>query len=173
MGSLFLFFCICSFHSISQAEIYKWVDERGVIHFSDTPPNDKKVEILPEAPVNKIGGTEPTVHTGPSLSSSESMKEEEKSRIRRSIKYYQTKMDVSLENIKKYKSKISEWEDRKSMFLGYYKSFGKRSYYVIEDYDGKIRYYEEKIEDEQRNIIEYEHQIVELRNALEKLILGD
>jgi hypothetical protein len=27
-----------AFSSLAWAEIYRWVDERGVVHFSDTPP---------------------------------------------------------------------------------------------------------------------------------------
>lgn len=32
------------FGGAANAEIYKWVDERGNAHFTDTPPKDKKVE---------------------------------------------------------------------------------------------------------------------------------
>lgn len=32
------FFCLLCFACTSQAEIYKWRDERGVMHYADTPP---------------------------------------------------------------------------------------------------------------------------------------
>ena len=43
--SLFILFYIF-FHSFAVAEIYKWTDEKGKVHFSDSPPNKEKVEKL-------------------------------------------------------------------------------------------------------------------------------
>jgi len=40
--------CFIFFSQFAIAEIYKWVDEEGAIHFTDTPPKDaktKKVKI--------------------------------------------------------------------------------------------------------------------------------
>lgn len=50
-GALLLILIFCTF---SGADIYKWVDDKGVVHFSDRPPaqRDEKleVEISPSAP---------------------------------------------------------------------------------------------------------------------------
>jgi len=46
-ASLLGLFCLF-FHAIAIAEIYKWTDENGKIHFSDAPPNKDKVEKLDE-----------------------------------------------------------------------------------------------------------------------------
>lgn len=38
------------------AELYKWVDEKGVTHYSETPPPDanaKRIELPPAAPATK------------------------------------------------------------------------------------------------------------------------
>lgn len=45
--SVFVFFAFQFLISPAVAEMYKWVDQNGVVHYSDTPPaGDKKVEIL-------------------------------------------------------------------------------------------------------------------------------
>jgi predicted RNase H-like nuclease (RuvC/YqgF family) len=44
--------------SSASAEIYKWVDNDGVVHFSDTPPATTEVETLPETPVQTVGATQ-------------------------------------------------------------------------------------------------------------------
>lgn len=53
--------------SASGQTVYRWEDERGVVHFSDSPPpNAKNVErrSMPRAPKPAIRGTEgPTVET--------------------------------------------------------------------------------------------------------------
>lgn len=40
--------------SSTQAEIYKWVDEAGRVHYSDVKPEEAKVEKLNIKPVNSI-----------------------------------------------------------------------------------------------------------------------
>jgi hypothetical protein len=68
-------FVVVSF--VWAAEIYKWVDEKGIVHYSDVPPPDKKaeeVEIVDEKTgVSTIGTptappakTQPTTTTKPS-----------------------------------------------------------------------------------------------------------
>lgn len=37
------------------AEMYKWVDQDGVTHFSDTPPPDQAVETMETAPPSDSG----------------------------------------------------------------------------------------------------------------------
>jgi glutaredoxin-like YruB-family protein len=40
--------------NLTWADIYKWVDDKGVVHFSDQPPNPKeergRIESMPSAP---------------------------------------------------------------------------------------------------------------------------
>lgn len=168
---LFIFFSF-SFECLVRAEIYKWVDEKGVMHFSDTPPRDREADILPESPANTIGGGEPTHHTRPSISGSEK-KEAEKNRLSRIMRSYRGKIDKLNQNIKQYRTRVADLKDRKRFMFGYYKTYGSRSYYVIEDYDGMIGEYEKKIEDAKRNIVHYQQKIFDIRNALDNLILSD
>ncbi|EGG98219.1 hypothetical protein imdm_341 [gamma proteobacterium IMCC2047] len=41
------------------AEIYKWVDDKGKVHFSDSPHEEAKVETLDIEPAVKIGTVKP------------------------------------------------------------------------------------------------------------------
>ena len=56
--SVLLFGVAFSVPHDAKAEMFKWVDKKGVIHFSDRPPAEKKADIPPEAPVDKTKGTE-------------------------------------------------------------------------------------------------------------------
>jgi len=47
------------FGSSAYAEIYRWVDENGKVHFSDTPHEEAKVEIVEIEPAVKIGTVKP------------------------------------------------------------------------------------------------------------------
>ena len=40
-----LLICICITTSVCYGEIYKWVDENGKVHFSQTPPNNEAEKI--------------------------------------------------------------------------------------------------------------------------------
>jgi glutaredoxin len=55
---LLLLFCLgsVSLPGNSDAELYKWVDEKGVLHFGDTPPANGKttVEALPTRPQDDV-----------------------------------------------------------------------------------------------------------------------
>jgi len=45
--------------SLAHAEIYKWVDENGKVHFSDTPHEEAEVETVEVEPAVKIGTVKP------------------------------------------------------------------------------------------------------------------
>ncbi|MFZ1985108.1 MAG: DUF4124 domain-containing protein, partial [Desulfatitalea sp.] len=49
-----LLFATTIWYNFLWADIYKWVDSKGVVHFSDQPPNPKQesgnVESMPSAP---------------------------------------------------------------------------------------------------------------------------
>lgn len=45
LNRLFVLCCLL-FACAAQAEIYKWVDDQGKVHFGDSPPADKKLEPL-------------------------------------------------------------------------------------------------------------------------------
>ncbi len=50
LGPLLMIFMVALFVDRSIADMYKWVDENGVAHFSDTPPDDtdnSDIETLP------------------------------------------------------------------------------------------------------------------------------
>jgi glutaredoxin len=45
------------FSAVSNAEFYKWTDDKGNVHFTDTPPKGKKVEEL-ELKINTYSAVE-------------------------------------------------------------------------------------------------------------------
>jgi len=50
LGPFLMIFMFALFVNLSMADMYKWVDENGVSHFSDTPPYDtdnSDIETLP------------------------------------------------------------------------------------------------------------------------------
>ena len=72
IACLSLIFClgICLAAAPAAADVYKWVDADGVVHFSDQPPEssgtDRPVEIQPDAPPSTYQPTsrpEPTSKT--------------------------------------------------------------------------------------------------------------
>ena len=56
---LFLFITSLLFSTASSAEFYKWTDDKGNVHFTDTPPKGKKVEQL-ELKINTYSAVEIT-----------------------------------------------------------------------------------------------------------------
>ena len=54
---LFLFMASLLFSAASSAEFYKWTDDKGNVHFTDTPPKGKKVEQL-ELKINTYSAVE-------------------------------------------------------------------------------------------------------------------
>lgn len=46
--------CLLLMATWCQAEIYKWVDDNGTTHFSDSKPESGRAETLDIAPVNSI-----------------------------------------------------------------------------------------------------------------------
>lgn len=58
-----VFLSVLRFSSATAAPVYKWVDERGTIHFTDAPPERSRrlsgVEVIPE------DAKVPVVHYGP------------------------------------------------------------------------------------------------------------
>ena len=50
LGPFLMTFMVALFVDLSIADMYNWVDENGVAHFSDTPPDDtdnSDIETLP------------------------------------------------------------------------------------------------------------------------------
>lgn len=58
-------FAVCTLSAVlavaapSGAQIYKWTDEKGTVHFSNDPPPQASVEVIPE------GERRPLVRNGP------------------------------------------------------------------------------------------------------------
>ena len=50
MKSTFLIICSLLFAAAAIGAVYKWVDDEGNVHYSDTPPNDDKKETIDIAP---------------------------------------------------------------------------------------------------------------------------
>lgn len=57
----FAFVAMTSLPALTQAEIYKWVDENGNVHFTDQPPIDKKTEQVTISKINTY--TSPRIST--------------------------------------------------------------------------------------------------------------
>lgn len=55
----YLTLLLITFCPPSYAEIYKWVDENGKVHFSDTPHEERAVEAVEIEPAVKIGTVKP------------------------------------------------------------------------------------------------------------------
>ena len=56
--ALLLFFTALSSANTS-AEIYKWVDENGKVHFGDAPPTSKKAQSVDLKPGNSFSNNQP------------------------------------------------------------------------------------------------------------------
>ena len=54
---LLLFIASLLFSAVAGAEFYKWTDDKGNVHFTDTPPKGKKVEQL-ELKINTYSAVE-------------------------------------------------------------------------------------------------------------------
>ncbi len=51
--SVFIIVSLCLLSGVTQAKIYKWVDDQGVVHFTQTPPvNQQKLGQLKELKMN-------------------------------------------------------------------------------------------------------------------------
>lgn len=59
IGTALLTLTLLTICSPGHAEIYKWVDENGNLHFSDEPHEEVKAEKIDVAPAVKIGTVKP------------------------------------------------------------------------------------------------------------------
>jgi hypothetical protein len=90
--SLLIILTAVFFAQISSAQVYKWVDEKGVVHFTDDMlqvpekyrPKTEKMEILGEKPEPKVQGDTP---------SSTKKEEPYKDRMGRGEEYWKEKME--------------------------------------------------------------------------------
>jgi hypothetical protein len=57
LRSVFMFFCLFAAASAAAQEAYRWVDEDGVVHYSDRPREGAEAIVLPEpnvAPTRRV-----------------------------------------------------------------------------------------------------------------------
>jgi hypothetical protein len=59
MGKFLLMMFLMLVSVAASAAIYKWVDEKGVTHYSETPPSKGKTQELELQPVPPSAGTQP------------------------------------------------------------------------------------------------------------------
>ena len=53
---------ILALNAQAQGGLYKWVDEKGAVHYSDTPPPGRRIEkakILPQPPLDGSASPQP------------------------------------------------------------------------------------------------------------------
>ncbi|MCW8385821.1 DUF4124 domain-containing protein [Fluoribacter dumoffii] len=77
--SLSLMMCIC----ISYAQIYKWTDSQGNVHFSDTPHEGAEIITIPEE----------QSYSSPNPSSTSTPKEEDEQPVK--LKHTYTKIEIA------------------------------------------------------------------------------
>lgn len=96
---ILLSLCILLFTGLCNAEIYKWVDENGRIHFTDEPPEDQKTEQI-KVNTEKIGAK---------LSSDEEIKQWNKEPKDEKQQILPPQTSKSLQNNRKERHCKNEW----------------------------------------------------------------
>lgn len=144
------------------AEIYKWVDENGVVHFSDTPPPGKEAEKLQGRPIDKIGVTEPVSTPGSNKVPSTSQDLEDR------IQYYEEEISRNEKEIKDYEKKIEELENSKRNFPTHRMGPSQKKYYTDlgKQFDSDIERYRGLIDNTKKKIVEYRSKITILQGEL-------
>lgn len=163
---------ICSilvFSSGGHSETYKWVDENGVIHFSDTPPPDKKVETLEDLPANKMGEPIPIPQSDEEYSDGNI--NSQINTIEAKIKKCEEGIIDCENNIKKYQEQIEIVRQKKWDIPRHSKSREQsdRYYRLRKNYDSTIDYYRDLIKDSNKQINEYKLEIANLNGELREL----
>lgn len=70
MRAILIIIFIVFLSTFACAEIYKWVDENGRIHFSDKPQNPKAEYYVPQTDSSFDGGSNSEVLEGPATNQS-------------------------------------------------------------------------------------------------------
>jgi hypothetical protein len=168
--SIIVLCAILAFSFRASSEIYKWVDEKGVVHFSDSPPPDREAEKLKERPIDKIGGTE-TIPPKASERYSASSIKNQISYLEERIKYYETEIEKCEKDIEDYQQKIKELEKKEWDLPNHYRSHSEGDYYdrLRKSYDSRIEGYQKRIKEKENLISEYGNKIVDLKNELNEL----
>jgi len=105
--SLLIILAAIFFVQISSAQVYKWVDEKGVVHFTDDMlqvpekyrPKTEKMEIVEEKAEPKIEGDTP---------SSKKKEEPYKDRMGRGEEYWKERMEFWKKKLVTAQDKIEE-----------------------------------------------------------------
>jgi prefoldin subunit 5 len=154
----------------STSDIYKWVDEKGVEHFSDSPPPNKEAEKLQSRSIDKIGGTE-TIPPKASEGHSDSYINNQISSLEESIKNYEKEINKCEEDIKGYQQEIKKLEQMIWDLPRFYSNHNAGDYYdsLRKSYESSIEHYKSMIKDKQNQSYELSSKIVDLKNELHEL----
>ncbi|MCX8116511.1 MAG: DUF4124 domain-containing protein [Desulfobacterota bacterium] len=106
MKKLLLFLLIIGITKVSYGQIYKWVDEKGVVHFTDDPTN------VPEkyrSKADEVGVKEerPALRSG-EASPRESKGEPYKDRLGRGEEYWRNRVEEWRKRLKSAQEKLEE-----------------------------------------------------------------
>lgn len=99
LSALFCTACLslALFSSLSSAEVYKWVDEHGKVHFGDRPPNRDSAE--------EISNTLQELNVSTDYSSPEMIQRMEQQQREQQKQAYQRQA----KQIKSYESEVQNW----------------------------------------------------------------
>jgi predicted ribosome quality control (RQC) complex YloA/Tae2 family protein len=156
------------------SDIYKWVDEKGVVHYADSPPPDKEAEKLRKRPVDKIGGTEP-ISPKAGKGHSDSYFKNQISHLEDKIKKYENRINDCEGDIKNYQEQIKKLEKKIWDIPRHFSSQRQADYYdrLKESYESDIERYKRQIEDKKKQIYEYDTAIDNLKKKLHELRLEE
>jgi predicted RNase H-like nuclease (RuvC/YqgF family) len=155
------------FSSGVPADTYKWVDEKGVTHFSDSQPPDKEAEQIQEHPVQKIGDektTSPKANENHSRDNSRS----QNIYLEERIAYYERQVNDRENEISSLKQKIEDLERKIWNIPSYSHSSAQAEHHdnLKKGYQTDIDNYKSMIKEKQNQISEYKDRIDELRREL-------
>ena len=86
-----LFFWILLFTAPAQAELFKWVDDQGRTHYSDSPPTGDQTSLQYRAPAdNRIA---PPANIKPRLKVVKNKRHKKRARRRENCSKYQARID--------------------------------------------------------------------------------
>jgi chaperonin cofactor prefoldin len=165
---------IFAFSFGAYSDIYKWVDEKSVVHYTDSPPPGKEAEKLQERPVDKVGGTEP-ISPKAGEGQSDSYFNDQMSDLEERIKYYETQINNCEGEIEDYQEQIKKLEKKIWDLPGHSSSQSEANHYdrLKKSYESNIERYKSRIEDKQNQIYEYGTAINNLKNQLHELRLEE
>lgn len=164
MKTLIVFLFFLCLPGLTEAKLYKWVDENGVTHFSNTaPPQDTTVHTRDEvkgaaSAINNSGGLDQVLHDYKKDSLQNDIDEFEKrsktrsgSQNNRSIDLYEGWVNRDKETIKRRKEELDDVE--------------RESYSDSQAHNAKIRYYENRVKDAELELEKDQRRLERAKNG--------